>query len=1002
MGGLGGHVDHLYDNPDLTFTDMVKIMIAASSGEIEGAEKMDGQNLFVSYSVKDGKAKAARNVGNAKKGGMDALELADKFSNRGSIKEGFVGAFQAFSEAVEKFTEEQKLNIFGEDANIFYNAEVIYPPASNIINYNVKALFIHRDGHGEFNRETGEVTDRDVSPEAAQLEQALKSVSQEDQQEDGFAVKMRAVEKLRKLEDDEALKNAQSRLNNLISNSGVGMGATVGEYIVSKLDVIIEGLFPSLSDEIKKKIMERMFGVKGVTATQIYKLIPNPETKTQVRDFIKDQKRVRREIIYPLEDIIHDFAVSMLDGLKSRFVLSHEDEINRVSTQLNQAIEAIEGEGNETKIQKLKFQLGKLKSMDKISSSMEGFVFAWNGHTYKLTGSFAPINQIMGMLPDKFNRDAVNEQATESKTFGFFPGKFKPPHTGHFLGAKEMIDDYNADMVFIIISKKEVVRTSQEYKIKITSEVSKTIWEKYIVENGYKGKIVPIVSSAASPIVEMFDMLSGLSDGSTVLVSKGEKDSGDRRFSDIESYVQKNNLNIKVEQIPGTMSDTGASGTLLGDAIVRDDIATFKKMVPLSGAAAMELWEDLRKDIVDSSYKYPEDEEEAVKELTLEGFIWKSIDEALKIDSNSVPDGQLGGPQDIEDKISAEPEVVSVQPQGSKGGETTEVEIVTKTVVSVDVNGPNVKVNNKVESESNDEGEDIEEESEQDDAETVTEYAEPAPEGGIINLDYGKQLNRNQLPQIKSTDVSEFVEWMKDKGVDSFSTSVKAESLSPIQLEINLDKVAGMKSVHQSGAKDMGAKPVMVSNDDYLIDGHHRWYALKELGEDINVVLFNEPIDELLALIEQFPKTTYKGITDEGHVFENAYGKVGQGSPTVINVGKLKVVVDVDDMDLEPSKHGEERRFRHGQGKTISKDSIIQAAERGIGLVIQDYANGEIANNEPFVIRHKANAKTPALNVVAVLDMKKGPDTMKIITVMRKDDFKTDNFGGGKQKTYNV
>ncbi len=42
MGGLGGHVDHLYDNPDLTFTDMVKIMIAASSGEIEGAEKMDG------------------------------------------------------------------------------------------------------------------------------------------------------------------------------------------------------------------------------------------------------------------------------------------------------------------------------------------------------------------------------------------------------------------------------------------------------------------------------------------------------------------------------------------------------------------------------------------------------------------------------------------------------------------------------------------------------------------------------------------------------------------------------------------------------------------------------------------------------------------------------------------------------------------------------------------------------------------------------------------------
>ncbi len=47
---------------------MKKVVGAASSGEIEGTEKLDGQNLFVSYSVKDGKAKAARNVGNVKRG----------------------------------------------------------------------------------------------------------------------------------------------------------------------------------------------------------------------------------------------------------------------------------------------------------------------------------------------------------------------------------------------------------------------------------------------------------------------------------------------------------------------------------------------------------------------------------------------------------------------------------------------------------------------------------------------------------------------------------------------------------------------------------------------------------------------------------------------------------------------------------------------------------------------------------------------------------------------
>ena len=87
----------------------------------------------------------------------------------------------------------------------------------------------------------------------------------------------------------------------------------------------------------------------------------------------------------------------------------------------------------------------------------------------------------------------------------------------------------------------------------------------------------------------------------------------------------------------------------------------------------------------------------------------------------------------------------------------------------------------------------------------------------------------------------------------------------------------------------------------------------------------------------------------------------------------------------------------------ISKDAIVTAVDRAIGLIMNDYANGELENGEAFHIRMKGKSnKVPALNVIAALDMRKGPDTIKIITVMRKDEFKTDNFGGGNQKTYNV
>jgi hypothetical protein len=114
-GGVAGHMSHLYDNPALTFKQMKEIFIAASQGELEGTEKTDGQNLYISYSVKDGKAKAARNKGNIKKGGLDAAGLAAKFAGRGSVEQAFNDAFSVFEKAVQSLPAETQEKIFGPD-----------------------------------------------------------------------------------------------------------------------------------------------------------------------------------------------------------------------------------------------------------------------------------------------------------------------------------------------------------------------------------------------------------------------------------------------------------------------------------------------------------------------------------------------------------------------------------------------------------------------------------------------------------------------------------------------------------------------------------------------------------------------------------------------------------------------------------------------------------------------------------------------------------------------
>jgi hypothetical protein len=120
-------------------------------------------------------------------------------------------------------------------------------------------------------------------------------------------------------------------------------------------------------------------------------------------------------------------------------------------------------------------------------------------------------------------------------------------------------------------------------------------------------------------------------------------------------------------------------------------------------------------------------------------------------------------------------------------------------------------------------------------------------------------------------------------------------------------------------------------------------------------------------------------------------------------------VIDLDNLSVVASKHAEERSRRHvgqrGSGGAragkISRDTVRRALDRALPKILDDFANGELNNKEAFHVR-ASQGKQPALNVIGKLDMRKGPDKMVLITMMRKDDFRTDAFGGGEQKTYEV
>ena len=104
MGGLYGHMYHLYDNPNLSFADIFDVIQKASAGKLIGTEKTDGQNLYVSFSIPQDKAIAARNKSEIGRGGIDADELGEKFRGRGPLEYSFADALRAFESFVKNLS----------------------------------------------------------------------------------------------------------------------------------------------------------------------------------------------------------------------------------------------------------------------------------------------------------------------------------------------------------------------------------------------------------------------------------------------------------------------------------------------------------------------------------------------------------------------------------------------------------------------------------------------------------------------------------------------------------------------------------------------------------------------------------------------------------------------------------------------------------------------------------------------------------------------------------
>ena len=404
-GGAAGHMSHPWDNHNLTFADMKEIVRRGLEGrlDVEEAvtEKTDGQNIQVTW--KNNQIGFARNKGTIVNP-MTTSELQAKFDNRGPISEAFGEAGNDLQQAFAKIPQDQLNQVF-KNGRVFANMEIIYPATRNVIAYEVAVLQFHNLVEYD---ETGNVIETNAT--GGTLVQQIIKDANADMQNTFQIIPPQQIKlgRVDNFEDQEAaLINEIDQLRNTY---GLQDTDRVTEYHKAWWSNIIRTKAQELGYELPEQVLNVLvyrwaFFNKETTLTTLKKMITSPEFLAWVLEIDKGEfKRLYKENMEPYESIFLRLGVIVLQNAQNFLAINPSKSVQQIKTELAELIRELQQSNDVKTLDKLKIELRRIEKLGGFASIVpsEGIVFIYGGQTFKLTGAFAPVNQILGVL--KYSR----------------------------------------------------------------------------------------------------------------------------------------------------------------------------------------------------------------------------------------------------------------------------------------------------------------------------------------------------------------------------------------------------------------------------------------------------------------------------------------------------------------------------------------------------------------------------------------------------------------------
>jgi hypothetical protein len=411
MGGAVGHLMHLYDDPDLQIGEIKKVLVLASRGKLERVtEKVDGRNITFSWNVKENRLKVALVPGDIiKKSGIEIDDVVKKFEARPQAREAYESGIKILEKAISSLRNQDKQKIFGENADIWYSAEIIYPKYPNVVVYDSNTIIFHETP--VFYVKEGKITTIEQGAEIEMLKMNIENMQKSIEAHD-WSIHGPIIVSMEDISDGTALKEAISAIDAACQIVGARDSDTIHSYtkkfVTKKLSE--EGISGSMLVDVSNRIMKEK-GALGLTQLKIkYK---NSFSVDKIVKAVKSEDEYIKAALRPFDSVISEFAIKVLEGLKSSLIEDGSREIKRIRDATKDAIKTLRSSGDISAINFLESQLKRLGDIETIKTPVEGVVFSYGGKIYKFTGAFAAANQIIGFL--KYRRPDLQKNNIQEK-----------------------------------------------------------------------------------------------------------------------------------------------------------------------------------------------------------------------------------------------------------------------------------------------------------------------------------------------------------------------------------------------------------------------------------------------------------------------------------------------------------------------------------------------------------------------------------------------------------